>query len=175
MANEFKDENNYQQFINEKADMPVGLQLEIKNLIVNKMNVHLGQLVLKTISLQLIAGLIILSFCPQMGVGFNPDSHFAHLLMSFGHNWCNLFCGFLFIGTSFLLSPFIFQEAELQKLQSLHYAFLPLLILISILSFIIAGAPVILPILISWALGAYLGGFLFLTIGVKINHLKFST
>ncbi|MFN8369055.1 MAG: hypothetical protein U0T83_00350 [Bacteriovoracaceae bacterium] len=164
-------DQEFKKFINKDNKVPDELNDSTITHILAELNPSLFSLLTKLILIQIISGIFILSFCPQLGVGFFPNSHFAHILMSFGEFYCNLICGAFFVGTSMLLSTFIFNFDELRVLKRNKIISTGTISLISLVGFHFLGAQFELVIFASWFLGAIISGILGIEIGGALKKM----
>lgn len=154
-----KHNQDFKNFVNaEKSEAPSYLKDAVLKQVSSKLNPAFTQIFFKIALIQLVSGLVILSFCPQLGVGFSGHNAFVHLLMSFGENFCNLFCGSLFIGIGSFHSAIILNEDELRVLRRRRFLGTTLISLLSLLAFVIFGAEIQLLFFAFWLSGAMIIG-----------------
>ncbi len=163
------NKNEFDKFLSSHEKPNPGGSSRESSEILQALNPNFSQLILKLTLVQLLAGLAILSFCPQLGLGFFPNSHFAHILMSFGEVVCNLFCGSLFVGAGMITSTLIFNHDEVRVLKKYKLASTGIISTLSLVGFVLFGAKFELIIFGSWFLGALVSGVLGLQLGGQLK------
>ncbi len=144
------------------------------SLIIKKMNPSLSSLTRKVLLTHLFASLVTLSLCNQMGIRlFFSGPGLMEYFMNFGYWACMGFCGAFYMGSTFLVLPFVtsLDERNFYKKQ------LPLLVgglsALSLLSLTLIGSSVSFGLVLIWLLGAEISGLGAFYLGSKLQS-KFS-
>jgi len=98
---------------------PETVSEDLRALVYRDLTVDVAKLVTKSVIAFALAGLAVVSVCPQLGVGpFFGDSavaqELAHVLHSGGALACATLCGALFVGLGTVLSVVALRRAELR-------------------------------------------------------------
>ncbi|MEK7071070.1 MAG: hypothetical protein AAB966_04645 [Patescibacteria group bacterium] len=125
---------------------------------------------LKLLGIHSVVGTLSLAVCDQFGLNpFNTDFSLSQYFMKFGHSFCMVLCGFLFLGLTGVFSKSILQQEEFLVLKKNVIIQVFFLSLLSLVSFVAFGGEVIIGAFILWFLGALFGGFA----AIQIFTLKF--
>jgi hypothetical protein len=81
-------------------------------------------------------------------------------MTKWGHNACMIFCGFLFVGLSFLSAGYFLSIEEVRALRRTEFLQTFALGVVSLSIFTAFGAHIALILAGLWLLGAFVGGFL---------------
>lgn len=160
--------NEFNEFTSDSSlIMPLTLEKNVMTYIKNKLNPNISTVFLKACIIQLLAGGLLISICPQLGVGFSYHSYLMELLMHFGHQVCTFICGSLFfilgvLGNFSMLSK---EEFALYYYKSFQFQILILIVSLSIL--LLLGAKGQLLIFTIWSLGGFFMSTSFLKLAFK--------
>jgi hypothetical protein len=137
-----------------KTQMPNDLDQKIKKMILERLNPSGSRVFLKLALIQSVAGFFVLMICPQFHLGFFPHSFLGHILMSWGEVYCNLACGAIFLGCGTFFSLVAMSADEMRVLKKFQFIQFPLLIFLSLISFVFFGVKIQLLMFLVWGLGA---------------------
>lgn len=115
-----------------------------------------------------IVGTLSLGICDQFGMNpFRTGFSLANYFMKFGHSFCMLMCGFLFLGLSVLTTTYLLSPDERISLRS-HLGIQSLLLaFFSLGVFFALGAEITVTIGSLWILGGLISSQL-----TRLIHLK---
>lgn len=130
----------------------------------------LTAVLVKLIGINLTAGLVTLTLCPQFGIGFG--AHHLHL-----HAWhglagpflYNLSCGLFFVIFGAALSGSVLRREEIRVLGKIRYACLIGYAVLAFAIFALLGAEVVLAGALAWLIGAALGNLFGFELGARLR------
>lgn len=126
----------------------------------------------KLLTAHLFVSTITLSLCSQFGLKFlGLRFNLYDVFMVFGHEVCMTLCGALFLGTTYLLLPWVFSKEELLKLKKHLVPSALGLIGLSLLVFALFDSHMTPMSVGLWVLGAMIGAYACLRAGAKIRWL----
>ncbi|MBK9324256.1 MAG: hypothetical protein IPM97_15135 [Bdellovibrionaceae bacterium] len=108
-----------------------------------------------------VVGFLSLGICNQFGLNpFQTEYSLMNWFMKIaGHSFCMVFCGVLFMATSFLLANFFLSLEELESIKRHQWLQTSVIGLTSLAAFYFFGAELVATFAGLWILGALLGGF----------------
>lgn len=158
-----KNENlikDFQSFVYSKpmSSSKADLLKKIKYLI----NPNPYLVFIKVMTVNMVVGFLSLSVCHQFDLNpFRTNKSLAEWFMGVGgHNFCMIFCGILFLSLGVFLAGFFLTQEEIRVLKKNQFVQVPALGLISLSSFAVFGAELVLQFAGLWLLGAIIGGWL---------------
>ena len=107
-------------FLREPGETPPdALSDDVRAMVYADLRVDVSALVFKTLAAFAVAGLAVISVCPQLGVGpFLGESTVArllgHVLHSAGPEACATLCGALFVGVGMFVAVVFLRRTELR-------------------------------------------------------------
>lgn len=147
-----------------------GIDEKILNNIKERLNPDLKVILLKIFIIHLLTAIVTLSICPQYGIQFFKTSfNLMPIFMKLGNHFCDFVCGTFFTATSFFTALFIISRDELRVLRFHKNLTIGLIILSSIGFFLIMAPPLFFEFSLLWILGAVIGSYLTVELGVKFQ------
>lgn len=117
-----------------------------------------------------LAGSATLLICPQFGLGTSVGIDLMRYFMRFGHAFCQVACGVIFIGTSFLVTSFILRPEELKVLRENRFLQVAAVSGLSLAAFICFGTGTYFSMTLLWFLGAMFGGLACFEAGYTVRR-----
>lgn len=153
---------DFKDFANtEGVSVPEELSDQILSRIRADMNPSAWLVFLKMLGIHLVVGTLSLAVCDQFGMSpFKTNFSLSEYFMKFGHSFCMVFCGFLFMGLSVILGSCTLKREELLVLSKNSLLQVFGLSVFSLAAFIGFGANVVFGIALLWLTGAMIGGIL---------------
>lgn len=150
----------------EPAKPPAEISRRILERVRGDLHPPFGVVLGKLTLAHLVAGLLVLTVCPQLGVGPWIGGHgVMALFMPLGPAACSALCGALFLGASQLAAALCLTPEEWVRARRWEWANVTLLIALSIAALMLLGGSFHVPSLAVWSLGAAVGGWLCLHLG----------
>ncbi|MBE0599168.1 MAG: hypothetical protein IH614_18135 [Desulfuromonadales bacterium] len=130
----------------------------------------LAAVLAKLIGVNLTAGLVTLTLCPQFGIGFGAH----HLRLHAWHEAAgpflyNLSCGLFFVVFGAALSGVALRQEELRVLGKIRYAYLVGYAVLAFSAFSALGAEVVFIGALAWLGGAALGNLFGFELGTRLR------
>ncbi len=119
----------------------------------------------KVLFTQMMVGAGTLTFCPQFGLSLTSMMELNHFFMRYGHTFCTLACGAIFVSFSLTIASLMLRPEEVRVLKRNSVLQLTVLSTLSLGFFIALGAEIVFTLALVWMLGAILGGALSLELG----------
>ena len=133
--------NEFLKFINSKDSLPSSeLDNKVRTQISNSLAITLSKVVRKLSLVHFASAILTLSFCPQFGIGpIGGGEGITSLVLQYGQLVCGLFCGAIFMGTTALISLFVFNKAEVTVLYKNSFWLFPLIAVLSVVVLMLFG------------------------------------
>jgi hypothetical protein len=165
----------FSEFMDSSMNPPDELSNNVKSYISTQLNPNPWMVFSKLSFLHLIGGMITLSFCPQFGVSiFGNDYGLTKYLFKLGPYGCTFACGAIFIGITMALASTFMTKEEIKKIKQ-HFSLQLLSIaLLSLGSFLMLNAEILLSFGIAWIFGGLIGGMAILETGVFMRRSIFT-
>ncbi len=145
----------------EKVQPPQFLSDKILKQTHERLNPRASIIFSKLLIVHTLVGTLSLAVCDQFGVTpFRTGFSLSHYFMTFGHGFCMVLCGFLFIGLSVMTSWLFLNPDEFRLMKKRSPQHLLLLIALSFVTLKFFGAEVTWGFASLWFLGAFIGGLL---------------
>lgn len=165
---------DFENFLNTpEVTPPKYLTDKILSRVQMDLNPGIVNVFFKLVLIHAIVGSIVLSFCPQFGIGYFSHMGIMHYFMYLGPTICTMLCGGIFLGTSMFASALLLKPEEVKVLRKKRILQISALGLISLILFMILGAEVVLALGVAWLFGSFIFGILSLEFG-WIFRIKFS-
>jgi hypothetical protein len=168
MRKEQKIMDEFIEFMDEPAvSPPAYLDDKVIKFVRSELNPSSWLVFSKLSLLHFLGGLITLSFCPQFGVSLlGNDYGLTKYLFKLGPYGCTVACGALFIGITIILASLFLNEEEIKTIKKFWPLQLVAICLLSLGSFLMLDAEIILSFGIAWIAGGLLGGLTMLETGL---------
>lgn len=151
---------DFQEFLNsKKGNVPQSVSKNILKRIQTSLNPSWHSIFLKLFGIHVVTGTLSLAICSQFDMNpFNSGFSLTEYFMKFGHSACNVLCGIIFVGGSFLVAASLLRAEELRVLRknALIQSFGLSLLSLGVFWFLASNMEFGLSLL--WLLGAVLGG-----------------
>jgi hypothetical protein len=125
----------------------------------------------KVTLVEVAAGLVTLTICPQFGVGFGHHNQLLHTLHLATHPALYyIICGLIFVITGGALSGLVLSRNEIRSAATARYPYFAayaVLVYVVLISF---GAEVFVVSSLTWMLGALLGNVLGFEAMIRLRH-----
>ncbi len=136
------------------------LDFKIKEKIKSELFPNVKTFLLRALVVHLMSTIIILVFCPQLGIQlFKTSINLSHLLMMYGKEVCDLFCGILFISFSLGINFFLMTRDEFRYLRYNKLPFIGVLLLSSFGILFTLNPNLFYELTLFWMIG-FIGGIL---------------
>ncbi len=120
---------------------------------------------------QVTAGLLTLTICPQFGVGFGQHNEFLHALHAATTPLVfYLLCGLIFVSFGAGLGGLVLTRAEILTLGQQKYLYFTVYSLLSYFGLVILGSEAFVIISVVWVLGALLGNILTFAAVIRLRQ-----
>jgi hypothetical protein len=146
---------------------PPHLTDEILDFVRRDLNPNIKIVLAKLVGIHLIFGSLSLLVCSQFGMG--TETSMTHYFSRAGEYGCMAFCGALFLGTSALAAASFLRVPELRVIRELGYLPLLGLGLLSLMSFMIYGTPLLAGLFTAWLAGGFLAGLIITEFGFQMR------
>lgn len=114
---------------------------------------------LKLLGIHSVVGTLSLAVCDQFGISpFNTGFSLSQYFMKFGHSFCMVLCGFLFLGFTGAFCQIFLRQEEFLVLKKNLLIQVFFLSVLSLVSFIAFGGDIVIGVAILWLVGALVGG-----------------
>lgn len=124
----------------------------------------------KLLGIHSVVGTLSLAICDQFGITpFQTGFSLSDYVMKFGHSTCMVFCGFLFISLSVLLTVSIVGHDQLRILKKNAPLQVFGLSMISLGIFAALGAELTAAVALLWLFGALAGGLIITTLPRRLR------
>lgn len=145
---------------------PATLSRKILERVAGDLNPSPWAVFSKLIVVVIVAGSLSLLICPQFGLGsyYSPLMHF---FMQLGPIGCRAACGAFFMVTSVISACIILRPEELSVVRRTKFLTLSAVSGLGLGVFMCTSPEIILSAAVAWFLGASLGGWLSLELGVR--------
>lgn len=115
----------------------------------------------KVLGVHSLMGVFSLSICDQFGMSpFDSGISLSDYFMKFGHSFCMVLCGFLFLFVSIVSALVLLKREERRVFRQNCLIQIFSLTVLSLATFIFLGTEMALAIGFFWFLGAFAGGSL---------------
>lgn len=122
----------------------------------------------KLLGIHTIMSSLSLYVCHQFDMNpFGSRFSLSDYFMAFGHSTCMIFCGFLFLGGSFLVARAVLKENDFSIIRRSYPLQIFILCSLSLGAFMALGAHLTFGMAALWVTGAYLGSAMSL---LKIHY-----
>ncbi len=119
---------------------------------------NLNFLLTRSLVVHLLTTLFVLVICPQLGIQLaHSPINFSHMLMMYGKEICDLFCGILFISLSLSSNFLIMTKDEFRYLRYNKWPFFGLILLSSFGLLFSLNTNLFYELTFYWILGLGLG------------------
>lgn len=114
------------------------------------------QLIFKIFIFHSLSTALVMSFCPQFGLGLFRQGHFGitQLFMQVSHEFCQMMCGLTLFSMSFSIILFNLKMTEKEWLQDNKYFSFSVILLLTSSLFWMWAPDISLMNLILWSIGA---------------------
>lgn len=159
--NEKKWFDEFKEFAEtESVAVPESITQNILKTVHRDLNPSSLKVFAKLFSVHLFVGTLSLAVCDQFGMSpFKTEFSLSEYFMRFGHSFCMVMCGYLFIGLSVTISSFFLSREEFRVVGRHGGLQVFLLSIFSLVIFAAFGADFAIGFGLLWVLGAILGGF----------------
>jgi len=163
--------NEFNDFINAKeVNPPEHLDRSILNFVKDDLDPAHKMVFAKLLAIQAFIGFLTLLFCPQFNLSLTNNYELFHYFHhNFGIYICSAICGSIFIGSGTIFASYLLTPYEIKKIKDSEFLYYFALSLIAVSLFIFLGTNVYLGIVISWMLGAIIGGVLLFEVNRSIR------
>jgi hypothetical protein len=150
----------FDEFISaEKIEAPTDISNKILTNTKNAMNPSSLLVFLKLLGIHSVFGTLSLAICNQFGLNpFNTQLSLSDYFMTFGHSFCMLLCGVIFVSSSIVGAWVILNRDEFSVLKKNYLIQVCSLSFLSLATFMALGAHVTLSLALLWFVGALVGG-----------------
>jgi len=170
----FNWENEFKEFLEaDTTPIPRALSENVLGAVKTQLNPSFWQVLAKLAMIQVVAGAVSLTFCPQFGVSFTGSQGLMHYLMQYGENVCMVGCGALFTGMSLLVASLALRPEEVRALREHRLLQVTTVAALSLAVFACSGAEIIGGFALVWTLGAIVGGMATLELGWSVRRLSY--
>lgn len=120
---------------------------------------------------EVTAGLLTLTLCPQFGLGFGQHNGFLHALHAATTPLVfYLLCGLIFVSFGAGLGALVLTRAEILTLGQQKYLYFTVYSLLSYFGLVILGSEAFVIISLVWVLGALLGNILIFAAIIRLRQ-----
>lgn len=131
----------------------------ISNMVKKDLDPKIQIIYMKLFFIQIITGALTLIFCPQFSISLTGNDAIFHIFhSSFGMYGCMAICGSIFVGSGSMTSAFFLKKPETKKIHKYNFITFSLVSFLSLLTFSFFGEVVSVEIILSWLIGAVIGG-----------------
>ena len=114
---------------------------------------------LKLLGIHSVVGTLSLAICDQFGMSpFNTNFSLTQYFMKFGHSFCMMLCGFLFLGLTGVFCQTVLRQEEFLVLKKNAVIQVFFISALSLVSFVAFGREFVFGAFLLWILGALIGG-----------------
>ena len=148
--------DDYQNFLLEKSELPPqDLDQKVFQTIEKDLNPQASTVLLKMGFIQIVMGIISLTFCPQFSYSLtNNHDVFHYFHHQFGAEVCMIICGTIFLLPGTLMACFLLSSQEIKLIRSTWYLELFAITAISLTSFFLLGVEFYIKSVFFWLIGA---------------------
>lgn len=156
--------DDFDDFLESTPAEPISNKLQdvvnnTRSSIHQKLNPSWFQINKKVLLTHFFASLVTLSLCNQMGVRlFFDGPGLMDIFMNLGFWACMGLCGAFYMGTTFLILPFILSLDERNKFQKQLPVFISAVSIISLSILFLLGSSASLGVMAVWLIGAEIAG-----------------
>lgn len=149
-----------------EAAPPASVSREILERVGKDLNPSPWSVFSKLTAVVVVAGSLSLLVCPQFGLGsyYSPLMHF---FMQLGSTGCRAACGGFFMMTSLMSACLILRPEELRVVKRTKFLTVAAISGLGLGVFMCTSPDLILSAALAWFLGALVGGFLSLELGLR--------
>lgn len=138
-----------------------GLDKTLLDMVTKDLRPARWQVFAKLTLVEIAAGLVTLTLCPQFGLGFGQHNAFVHSLhLALPSAVFYLFCGLFFVSLGAVLCGLILTRPEIRSLGRDQYAYFSVYSILAYLVLISLGSEAFVAGSIFWVAGALLGNVL---------------
>lgn len=159
--------NDFSEFLSSsEMTPPASLSRKVLERVASDLNPSPWAVFSKLIAVVIVAGSLSLLICPQFGLGsyYSPLMHF---FMQLGSTGCRAACGAFFMVTSIVSACLILRPEELRVVKRTKFLALSAISGLGLGVFMCTSPEIILSAALAWFIGALVGGFLSLELGLR--------
>jgi len=134
----------------------------------------LGKIFAKLTLVQVAAGLVTLTLCPQFGLGFGAHNEFLHRLhAATSPASFYLFCGVLFVTLGAVLGGLVLTRPEIRAVSQTRNRYFALYSLLAYVTLVALGPEVFVASSLTWIVGAMFGNALGYGAAIQLRKAGF--
>jgi hypothetical protein len=162
--------NEFQEFLETRESvMPSEVERSLLAQMEQKIDPSFGLIFSKVSLIQAFAGLLLISICPQLGVGFSKESFLMDFFMTFGHHACTLLCGSLFLSLGVIGNWLFLTREEWRGYYQKALVFQPLILILSLFILAVLGAEGQWMIFFLWSVGGLITSISLIKLVFKVS------
>ncbi len=175
------EHNNEQQIAQEFAEFiattPIPPASALDEIIIKRVERDLRpvwwQIWSKLTLVQVVAGLLTLSLCPQFGLGFGLHNEFLHTLhVTTTSPIFYLLCGLLFVSAGATLAGLILPRAAIRAFSQQKYLFFTLYTVLAYITLVTLGSEAFILSSLAWMVGGWLGNLMMFSVVTRLRLLQ---
>lgn len=173
MNSEFGKE--FEEFMNDSIDEGLGSSTSsaLFHSVEQDLNPHPARVFGKLLGIHALVTLVTLSFCPQFGFRLLGEGMgLMHVFSIFGEYGCLVACGSFFMGSSILAASFVLNRDEIRQIRRHRFLEIGALTLLSLGFFFMLDLEIVVPLAVSWLIGALLGSQALLEFGYRLRFRR---
>ncbi|MCB1196862.1 MAG: hypothetical protein KDK51_00695 [Deltaproteobacteria bacterium] len=152
------------------------LQENVLRYVKNELNPSHTRVFSKLLAVHAFIGTLTLTLCPQFSMSLTHQHHMFHYFHhTFGKYVCMFICGTIFIGTGAVFAAYLLKKSEVLLIRKTKWLYYTSMSMIAVLSFILLGADVYLPLALCWFAGASISGIALFDLNYKVRQVLMSS
>ena len=165
--------NEFAEFVDAKPAAPLkSTDAKILGMVETDLRPALWRIFSKVTLVQVAAGLVTLTVCPQFGVGFGHHNEFLHTLhLATPPALFYIICGLFFVITGGAISGLVLSRTEIRSIAKAKYPYFAVYAVLAYVVLIAFGAEVFVASSLTWMLGALLGDVLGFEAMARLRHV----
>jgi hypothetical protein len=125
----------------------------------------------KLLAVHAMIGSLTLLFCPQFSLSLTHQFHLFHYFHhTFGKYVCMFICGTIFIGSGAVFAAYILKKSEVRLIKETKWLYYTSISMVAVLSFMLLGADVYLPLATFWFAGASTSGIVLFDLNYRLRQ-----
>ncbi|MCB0272393.1 MAG: hypothetical protein KDD46_05210 [Bdellovibrionales bacterium] len=163
---------DFQQFLaTNNITAPEPIQKNVLNHVKNDLNPSHSVVYSKLLAVHAMIGSLTLLFCPQFDMSLTHNYHLFHYFHhTFGKYVCMFICGTIFIGTGAIFAAYLLKKSEVLLIKETQWLYYTSISMMAVLSFMLLGADVYLPLAVFWFAGASISGIVLFNLNYRLRQ-----
>lgn len=168
-------QRQFAEFVDADPTAPAkGTDEVILRLVAKDLRPPLGKIFAKLTLVEVAAGLVTLTFCPQFGIGFGAHNEFLHRLHAATPSAVfYLLCGVLFVALGAAMGGLVLTRHEVRAISQSRNRYFALYSLLAYVILVVLGPEIFVVSSLTWVIGAMLGNVLGYGAVIQLRQMWF--